>query len=125
MSSSSAPPWFKSTVKWMEDDARTPDRELINAAWLRLYGVEKSSEKKVAEYDGGDCFASLYESGRISVNNCGLSEIRELPNGVNWSFLSRERVRKMLVDMAKRYWKSGHIRESDAITEAVVELDRL
>jgi hypothetical protein len=74
---SGIPAWFRSPAKWQEDDALTHDRELIYAAWLRLYGIKLEDETLVEEYDGGDCNAQLFESGRIAVRGM-TSEIREL-----------------------------------------------
>ena len=73
------PAWMKAPVKWQEDDAGTPDREICFDAWKRLFGKPITDEVLVEEYDGGDTFGSLYEGGRVCINSCGLQEIRELP----------------------------------------------
>lgn len=43
------------------------DAERIAGAWRRLFGEElPDTSKALAEYDGGDSFATLYPNGRVA-----------------------------------------------------------
>lgn len=71
--------WLNAPLLWREEEAFTPDRERYEDAWKRLFGKSVDNEVLVEEYDGGDTFAYLYEGGKIYINVCGLTEIRQLP----------------------------------------------
>jgi hypothetical protein len=77
------PAWFDSPVKWREDVmVPATKREDINQAWRRIFGTYYVDEVEVEVYEGGDCRATLFESGRISiVGDGGDAQIRELPPG--------------------------------------------
>lgn len=83
MNNDGTPAWFNSPVKWREDVmVPATKRQGIIDAWYRLYGTPFGAEVEVEVYDGGDCRATLYESGRISISGDGAdSQIRELPPG--------------------------------------------
>lgn len=64
-----ARPWHNGKTLWTEDEMtmRDPDAERIAGAWLRLFGEElPDTSKALAEYDGGDSFATLYPNGRVA-----------------------------------------------------------
>jgi hypothetical protein len=52
----------KKTIAWMEDDARTPDREMIDEALQRIFGLKRSDlGDPVDVWDGGDYCCKLYK----------------------------------------------------------------
>jgi hypothetical protein len=64
----STPDWWANAKKlWVEDDAMTHDRELIDKAWERIFGAPRKMEGVPKErFDAGDADFILYESGRIA-----------------------------------------------------------
>lgn len=63
------PDWHKGKTLWTEDEMtlRDPDAERLAGAWLRLFGEElPDTSKALAEYNGGDSFATLYPNGRVA-----------------------------------------------------------
>lgn len=55
---------------WEEDDARTPDRERIEAAWKRMRGRDLRNADRTGSYDGGDLSAHLHWDGWIEGYSC-------------------------------------------------------
>lgn len=59
---------------WSEDDAcrayGDDSRERIEAAWVKTFGVAKPERvSALAYHDLGDCFAWVYEDGRIELSS--------------------------------------------------------
>lgn len=72
-----APSWLTNSCSlWEEDDALTPGRERIRAAWRRLFDEDLDSLPIVDTYDGGDIIYFLHDNGRISVNSYEGGKIR-------------------------------------------------
>jgi hypothetical protein len=70
--------WRSASVVWVEDDALTPDRESLDVAWRRVYGVDRSTETIARKVDDGDAVFVFYWNGRIACESYpGNGEIRE------------------------------------------------
>lgn len=61
------PAWARGGRRlWLEDDSGDRDRERIEEAWHRLFGVDFNDDKVLATWDGGDVFAYLHTGGRVA-----------------------------------------------------------
>lgn len=74
--------WRNAKVVFIEDDARPPDAESGDEAWMRLYGKPRGHTLPSVIHDYGDTILYKYDN-RIYCNSYIGSEIREISDELN------------------------------------------